>query len=358
MRIFRIAQRGVGFYRQIWTFETGVRSLCRLKTTRRPVYNRRSPTLLKREETRMSSSADDLPSTYAAHLDTVVRRTSRALESAGFSSLLVHSGSAPMIFADDQHYPFRVNAAFKLWAPLTDVPDCFVYFEPGRKPRLLFHHPRDYWHKPADLPDTFWTHHFELHAVSDRATDPRLFCPKNLSRTAYLGEAFPELEAWNVGAGNPETLVSRLDFARAAKTPYELACLREASRLGALGHIAARKAFDAGASEYDIENRLSRSLRPARAGAAVQPDHRAQQERRGAALPGAGAARPGGAALTAHRCGRGFRGLRERYHAHVFGHRCRLRKAGGRHGSRSAVALRRACTRVSTGATCTCLHIG
>jgi len=124
----------------------------------------------------MSSCADELESTYAAHLDTVVRRTSRALETAGFSSLLVHSGRAPLIFADDQYYPFRVNAAFKLWAPLTDVPDCFVYFEPGRKPRMLFHHPRDYWHKPADLPDAFWTRHFELHAVSDRETDVTSYC--------------------------------------------------------------------------------------------------------------------------------------------------------------------------------------
>lgn len=200
----------------------------------------------------MSSRADDFGSTYAAHLDTVVRRTSRALESAGFASLLVHSGSAPMVFADDQPYPFRVNAPFKLWAPLTDVPDCFVYFEPGRTPRLLFHHPRDYWHKPADLPDAFWTRHFDLHAISDRAA-ARAALPEDLSRTAFIGEAFPELGAWGVGALNPAALVSRLDFDRAAKTPYELACMREASRLGALGHVAARKAFDAGASEYDIE---------------------------------------------------------------------------------------------------------
>ena len=200
----------------------------------------------------MSSCADDLESTYAAHLDSVVRRTSRALESAGFSSLLVHSGSAPMVFADDQHYPFRVNAPFKLWAPLTDVPDCFVYFEPGRKPRMLFHHPRDYWHKPADLPDAFWTRHFELHAVSDRAS-ARTLLPENLTRTAFIGEAFPALDAWGVAAQNPESLVSRLDFERAAKTPYELICLREASRLGALGHVAAHQAFEAGASEYDIE---------------------------------------------------------------------------------------------------------
>ncbi|MEJ1965784.1 MAG: Xaa-Pro dipeptidase [Gammaproteobacteria bacterium] len=200
----------------------------------------------------MPSCADDLEATYAAHLDTVIRRTSRALEAAGFAGLLVHSGCAPMVYADDQHYPFRVNAPFKLWAPLIDVPDCFVYFEPGRRPRMLFNHPRDYWHKPADLPNAFWTRHFELHAVGDRAT-ARTLLPHDLGRMAYLGEGFPELADWAVGAVNPGPLVARLDFDRAVKTPYELVCLREASRLGALGHVAAQKAFDAGASEYDIE---------------------------------------------------------------------------------------------------------
>ncbi len=200
----------------------------------------------------MSSRANDVERSYAAHLDAVVRRTSRALQASGFASLLVHSGRAPEVFADDQSYPFRVNASFKLWAPLTDVPDCFIYFEPGRKPRMLFHHPRDYWHKPADLPDEFWTRHFELHAVSDLAS-ARTLLPENLGATAYIGEDFPELSGWGVGASNPTPLVNRLDFDRAAKTPYELACLREASRLGTLGHIAAREAFEAGASEYEIE---------------------------------------------------------------------------------------------------------
>jgi Xaa-Pro dipeptidase len=45
----------------------------------------------------------------------------------------------------------------------------------------------------------------------------------------------------------------RLDYARAAKTPYELVALREANRLGALGHVAAASAFAAGASEFEIE---------------------------------------------------------------------------------------------------------
>jgi Xaa-Pro dipeptidase len=45
----------------------------------------------------------------------------------------------------------------------------------------------------------------------------------------------------------------RLDFPRAAKTPYELACLREANRLGARGHQAAAQAFEAGGTEFEIE---------------------------------------------------------------------------------------------------------
>lgn len=200
----------------------------------------------------MPSCADDLDVTYSAHLETVCHRTVRALEATGFSSLLVHSGSAPMVFLDDQPYPFRVNAPFKLWAPLTGVPDCFVFFEPGQRPRLLFHHPRDYWHKPADLPSDYWTRHFDLQSIPDREA-ARALLPNDLSNTAYLGESFPELAGWGVGAVNPEPLVTRMDYERAAKTPYELVCLREANRLGALGHIAAAKAFAAGASEYEVE---------------------------------------------------------------------------------------------------------
>jgi Xaa-Pro dipeptidase len=200
----------------------------------------------------MPSSADTVETTYTAHLDSISRRAARALEASGFSSLLVHSGCPPLIYLDDQHYPFHANAPFKLWAPLIDVPDCFVYFEPGRRPIMLFHHPRDYWHKPADLPDTYWTKHFELHAIPDRDTARELL-PDDLSRTAFLGEPFPELVVWGMGERNPEALINRMDYERAAKTPYELACLREASRLGAKGHLAAQKAFEGGASEYEIE---------------------------------------------------------------------------------------------------------
>jgi Xaa-Pro dipeptidase len=46
--------------------------------------------------------------------------------------------------------------------------------------------------------------------------------------------------------------MAQLDYGRAAKTDYEVACLREANVLGARGHIAAERAFRAGASEFEI----------------------------------------------------------------------------------------------------------
>jgi Xaa-Pro dipeptidase len=83
--------------------------------------------------------------------------------------------------------------------------------------------------------------------------EARKHLPRDLSRVAYLGDPFPELADWGVAAINPGRLIRHLDFERAIKSPYELACLREASRLGALGHRAAERAFVDGAPELAIE---------------------------------------------------------------------------------------------------------
>jgi Xaa-Pro dipeptidase len=193
-----------------------------------------------------------LDGTFGPHLEALCRGCAQALADTRFGALLVHSGSPLMIFADDQPHSFQVNAAFKVWVPLSDVPDSFIYFEPGARPRLLFYSPPDYWHQSAALPQAYWTRHFDIIAVADREA-ARKALPQSVSTTAYIGDGFAELASWGVAAINPPDLQRRLDFARAAKTPYELECMREASRLGALGHHAAALAFQAGASEFEIE---------------------------------------------------------------------------------------------------------
>lgn len=198
----------------------------------------------------ITAASVPLESLFGPHLDRVCRRCARALEACGYEALLVHSGALLPVFLDDRTYPFEVNAPFKVWAPLGE-PDCFVFFEPGRPPRLVFVQPRDYWYKPPAPPEGYWTGHFDIRTCADRES-ARGQLP-SLGATAYLGEPFPALITWGVAAINPSRLIRHLDFDRAVKSPYELACLREASRLGARGHLAARRAFAAGGSEFDIE---------------------------------------------------------------------------------------------------------
>jgi Xaa-Pro dipeptidase len=200
----------------------------------------------------LSPPTNELASTFGVHLATVEKRTADALALSGFSGLLVHSGALLDIFQDDRTYPFQANAPFKVWAPVDDAPDSFVWFAPGARPRLVLHQPRDYWYKSAQTPSGYWVEHFDIRPVPDRAA-ARGQLPKDLSGAAYIGESFAELSAWGVKAQNPAALMRRLDYARAAKTPYELICLREASRLAVAGHRAAAHAFKAGASEFEIE---------------------------------------------------------------------------------------------------------
>jgi Xaa-Pro dipeptidase len=193
-----------------------------------------------------------LESAFAAHIEAVCARTARALDECGYSGLLVFAGDLLPVFADDRTYPYEVNAPFKVWVPLADAPGSFVWFEAGSRPRLIIERPDDYWYKPADLPQGYWVRHFDIRTAPDRAA-ARALLPADLSRAAYVGDEFAALPGWSVGAINPQPLTQRLDYARAAKTPYELECLREANRLGASGHRAAAAAFAAGASEFEIE---------------------------------------------------------------------------------------------------------
>jgi len=199
---------------------------------------------------RADSAAPD--ALFASHLEGIALRTSRALEACGYSALLVHSGALLPVFQDDRTYPFEVHAPFKVWAPLLDVPDCFLYFEPGHRPLLAFHQPDDYWYKPPALPAGYWTRHFDIRPCRDREEARRLL-PRGLHGAAFLGDALAEFASWGVGDINPPHLIRHLDYPRAAKSPYELACLRQASRLGARGQLAAARAFSSGAAEFEIE---------------------------------------------------------------------------------------------------------
>ncbi|MBU6377236.1 MAG: Xaa-Pro dipeptidase [Gammaproteobacteria bacterium] len=199
------------------------------------------PTMLHQELQRL----------YPAHLADVRQRTEVALSQSGLEAVILHSGEAIGLFLDDQHYPFKAHPPFKWWLPLLDAPGSLVWFEPGKQPRLVFHVETDFWYQPAALPESWWPGEFEVVVVHSRE-QARSALPADLGRAAWIGDPLPELLGWGVGAINPPDLIRRLDFTRAFKTAYEIACLAEANRLGALGHRAAADCFSEGGSEYAI----------------------------------------------------------------------------------------------------------
>jgi len=188
---------------------------------------------------------------YPAHAAEVARRTTEALNLSGFEGIILQSGEGLGWFLDDQHYPYKAHAPFKWWIPLLDAPGSLVYFQPDQHPRLIFFVTTDFWYQSAELPKGGWSNHLDV-VVVHSADETRAALPRNLGKTAWIGDPLPELMAWGISAINPPDLIRRLDYARGRKTPYEIACLAEANRIGARGHRAAARSFREGGSEYDV----------------------------------------------------------------------------------------------------------
>ena len=194
-------------------------------------------------------SDSGLDQLYAAHLTTLMRRTDRSLAQSGFDALVIHAGRPPVQFLDDQDYPYKVNPQFKAWVPIIDNPRCLLVYTPGsERPTVLFYQANDFWHKPAKLPTAAWTAAVNLIVIDDDSKVAAHWA--KLGRVAFIGPE-PMLPNADLESVNPKDLMVLLDYDRAVKTPYELACLRNASELGARGHTAAFAAFSRGGSEYD-----------------------------------------------------------------------------------------------------------
>ena len=184
---------------------------------------------------------------YSAHLATLRTHADQALALGGFDHLLIAASTPLRKFLDDQDYPFVANPHFRHWLPLTDAPGSWLAYTPGSKPKLVFVQPRDYWHVVPEAPHGYWVEHFDIVTVRS-AAEAVAQLPKG--RSAVLAPACPAIDG--VTVNNPQAVLDYLHWHRSYKTSYELALMREASRIGARAHRAAETAFRAGRSEFGI----------------------------------------------------------------------------------------------------------
>jgi len=189
-------------------------------------------------------------SLYLDHLAALQTQAEAALDRTGHDALLIASGIEKYAFLDDRPYLFQPNPHFKHWLPLTNHPHSWIAVRPGRKPRVVYHQPDDYWHVPPSAPSGEWVDAVELVVIREPEDAAKALADCVTPRTALIGEADAALPG--LVPNNPEPLLNLLHWARGVKTPYELAQMRAAQRRAVPGHVAARAAFLAGASEAEI----------------------------------------------------------------------------------------------------------
>jgi Xaa-Pro dipeptidase len=192
------------------------------------------------------------PTLYAHHIQVLQQRTQQLLERENLDGLVIHSGQAKRKFLDDMDYPFKANPHFKAWLPVVDNPHCWLQIDGVNKPKLIFYRPKDFWHKVPDEPADFWADFFDIQLL-EKANLVEQLLPYDKARLAYIGEYLEVAQALGFTEINPEPVLNFLHYHRAYKTDYELQCLRQANQLAVAGHLAAKKAFYAGGTEFDIQ---------------------------------------------------------------------------------------------------------
>jgi Xaa-Pro dipeptidase len=188
---------------------------------------------------------------YTDHVAALERGYARALAEHGYDAVVIHSGAPrPRTSFDDQFWPLRPTPEFQHWLPLAAA-DCALLIRPGQRPRLVWPTAVGFWEQPAQPDSDHWTGAFEIVEVEEPGDVRAHLHPSG--RAAFIGEDEARAGAWGFQDVNPRELARSLDRLRAIKSEYEVACVDEANRVAAAGHLRVAEAFrDGDRSELDL----------------------------------------------------------------------------------------------------------
>lgn len=179
---------------------------------------------------------------YQEHLAVLYNRYENAMAHFGLDAIVLASGEKSYYFQDDHTHPFHAYSGAQQWLPFTLGAETYVILKTGEKPTLIWPVRDDFWHAPNPVPSGDWQQNWNI--VTAKKTDKWFSDLPN--KTAWLG---PQSMPFAIVC---EGLKAYVDFAKAVKTDFEIQAMRQASKRGAAGHIAAKEAFLAGGSELEI----------------------------------------------------------------------------------------------------------
>lgn len=195
----------------------------------------------------------DLAALYARHVAHLTDGYHRALDATGYDAVVVHAGRLTLKSPfDDLEWPFRPVPAFEHWAEVR-WPDSAVVVRKGEAPALLALRSTSFWERPAEPDFDTIRRGLEVVEIQDFAK-VQDHLPKG-GKIGFVSHHPEAAEALGLTAEAfvPRDLMDALEDLRVHKTDYEIACLAEANRVAARGHVAIRDAFLAGLrSELDL----------------------------------------------------------------------------------------------------------
>ena len=204
-----------------------------------------------------ASFQDAISHDYQQHLTYTLDATHHAMDRLGVSDLIISAGEPSYYFLDDQHVPFRTHPNFRYLCPLEGAYH-LIHLSLTHRPLIVTHASDSYWVKSVDP-----THH------------PRW---QDLHRSNYLMTSFSQLDQRFeevtermasqrkvfIGADshipgdmekNPSDVLDALGMMRTKKTPWEVRCTVEATKLALWGHQALKAAFLSEDSHYRLSER-------------------------------------------------------------------------------------------------------
>jgi Xaa-Pro dipeptidase len=195
-----------------------------------------------------AATSAELAALYRGHVAAQQARVEAALAAAGCDGLVIHAGELIAPPRDDVSYPFRPEPHFAAWLPL-ELPGAALVLRPSHRPVLLYPRSDDFWHMPAGDPQGHWVEQFEIRVIGTSAAESRELAELGRGCATIGGQAPDDAETTRARA----RVLAHLDYHRAIKTAYEIACMRAASAIAARGHRRIGAAFGEGRSEFDLQ---------------------------------------------------------------------------------------------------------
>lgn len=188
---------------------------------------------------------------FSQHIARLQKVVQALLESAFLEGLWIYSGKAKTLFLDDQNAPFKINPYFNYFFPYPQAENCWLFLDGKNKPKIYFYAPEDYWISTSEVPsNAFFAEEFDW--VIFRQDEEIAKFIQNPTACGFIGEDIEFATHLGFSQINSQKVLNILNFERAIKSEFEIESIYQAQFSALAGHHAAKNAFFAGKSEFEI----------------------------------------------------------------------------------------------------------